>query len=98
MKTIDAFEFLPTKADTSDTDHDRWIDVLSTDWGSTGYGYELTNVFVTSYSTSGSEAPEPMLLPAVQSARDAGPSAQSGHTPNNDWAMDLIDWALDQIA
>lgn len=98
MKDIDTFEFLPAKLDASDNDHDRWIDVLSTDWGGTAYEHKLPDVFITGYEVSGSDATAALLLPAVQSVKEAATKEHSANYPNNDWAMDLIDWALDQIA
>ena len=98
MKNIDTFEFLPAKIDASDKDHDRWSDVLSTDWGGTAYEYKLPDVFISNYEVSGSDAEVAMLLPAVQSVREASRGEHSAQYPNNDWAMDLIDWAFDQIA
>lgn len=95
MKHIDEFEFLPTKTDAQDEDHGRWIDVLSPDWGGTAYEHKLPDAYVTNFEVSGTAG---LLLPAVQSVRERGTTEQSAHDAHNTPAMDLIDWAFDQIA
>lgn len=98
MKNLDTFEFLPAKTDSSGYDHDKWTDVLGTDWGVTTYEHKLSNVHVTSFQTSGGDAAAGLLLPAVQAFAQSTPAHQNAQYPNNDDAMNLINWAFDEIA
>ena len=69
MKNIDVFQFRLTNADNRDNDHDKWVDDLSVPIVGVEYDYKLENVLISSYDVGGSSAA--MLLPAVQSVREA---------------------------
>lgn len=95
MKDLDTFVFQANKADS----RDPWIEALNHDKEATAYEYNLDDAYVSSYQISGQgDSAASLLLPAVQAYMTPSSSETDARYPNNDAALDLIDWAFAQIA
>lgn len=86
MKNTDLFQFRLTNTDNRDNDHDKRIDDLSGPIVGVEYDHKLEDVLISTYQTGGSSAA--MLLPAVQSVREA----PGTHAPGTTVPADTTTW------
>lgn len=68
---------IPGESKSSDDKHDKWIDVLSIDWGAKRAGAERQSGKMTIKETP-EAVPVGLLLPAVQKVRDAAAKSEEG--------------------
>lgn len=69
-------------AEAGDANHDKWIDVLSVDWGSHKPGAASRQSATLTIKENQLAVRVGLLLPAVQKVREAAPSTQPSRTAN----------------